>query len=643
MCGIAGLIGLDGAPPQAEDILKMCAAIGHRGPDVTGYRLYGRAALGNTRLKVIDLSSNANQPVSNEDGTIHVVFNGEIYNYRELRSELVRGGHRFRSQTDTEVLVHLYEEMGPSFVKELDGMFALAVWDERVQQLLLARDRVGKKPLFYYEGAEFLAFASEIKALIAHPRVPAEVETKLLSACLSFGYVPCPRTLYRGIHQLPPGHFAVLRGHKLRIEAFWQLQMHPSNGIRFQDACEEVRVLLRNAVKKRLVSDVPLGVLLSGGVDSSIVAALASAEVAKLKTFCAVFPEDPVFNEAEFARVVAKRFATDHHELEVRPQASDLIEKLVYHHDQPFVDSSAVPTYLISRLARQHVTVVLNGDGGDETFAGYKRFWNALMLQQIPRWASRSAGRLFSLLPLRKTRLQQRLRRLADISLRPIEERYPFYVSLFLSCLDEIVRPEIRREEVDPLFSYRAIDAGTKGLPPLGRLLFLNYREFLLNDLNVKMDRCTMANALEARSPFLDTALIEFAGRLPDSYKLHGRTRKYILKAAFQNLLPANILYRRKRGFMVPLRRWFRTDIKDLLQDMLLPRSARLYDYLQPDTVQRFVAEQLSSGFDWSDQLWLLLTLEIWLRSHATMFGRPLSTPENAASIVPVTPCEVKA
>ncbi len=632
MCGIAGLVAFKATPPQAEDILRMCAAIRHRGPDATGYGLYGRAALGNTRLKIIDLSEAANQPVSNEDRSIHVVFNGEIYNYRGLRENLIRSGHRLRTQSDTEVLVHLYEEEQEEtrFVQQLDGMFALALWDERKQQLLLARDRPGKKPLFYYQGEGLFAFASEIKALLTCPNVPSEVAAEFLPAYLSFGYVPCPHTLYRGIHQLPPGHLAILAaGGRLHIKPYWRLRMQPDESIQFEDACEQVRLLTRQAVRKRLVSDVPLGVLLSGGVDSSIVTGLASQELGKVKTFCAAFPEDPAFDETRYARIVARHFATDHHELEIRPQTADLIEKLVYHHDQPFMDSSAVPTYLISQLARQHVTVVLNGDGGDELFAGYARFFATLLGEGFPRWLLRCAREVLEPMPFGHTRLWSRLLRFTENSLLPAGDRYLAYVTFFLPHLREMLRPEVHRLALSPLFSYRECEAEAQGLSPLARLLYINYREYLLNDLNVKMDRCTMANSLEARSPFLDAPLTEYAAWLPDRYKLRGRTSKYILKKAFQGLLPVEILKRGKMGFGVPLKRWFRNDIHDFVQDTLGSSSARIFDYLEAGAVQRFVVQHLSGDEDWSNHLWLLLTLEIWLRCHRKVFDRSLSAPMN--------------
>lgn len=625
MCGIAGLVSLGAERPSAAAILGMCAAIRHRGPDDTGYGLYGQTALGNTRLKIIDLSAAGNQPVSNERRNIHVVQNGEIYNFQDLRNELTRAGHQFRSQTDTEVLVHLYEEMGPSFVEKLDGMFAIALWDETKLRLVLARDRAGKRPLFYYHDNNILAFGSEIKALLAHPLVPAEVASEYLPAYLSFGYVPCPYTFYRGIRQIEPGHVAVLEAGRFRLEAFWQLRMDPRE-IGFEDACAEIRTLVTRAVKKRLISDVPLGVLLSGGLDSSIVVAAASKEISGLKTFSAVFPDEPAFNEAGYARIVATHFGTDHHELEVRPQAADLFEKLVFHHDQPYMDSSAVPTYLISRLAREHVTVALNGDGGDELFAGYKRFWAVLQLQKWPSWMFRVAGSLAPVLARSNhARLRQRLLRWTDTADLPMRDRYPTYASFFLRHLDGLVRPEIRQNALDPLFSFHAHEAAVAGAPPLARLLYLNYREYLLNDLNVKMDRCSMANSMETRSPFLDVPLTEFVAGLPDDFKLRGKTRKYILRAAFKEVLPVEILQRGKLGFAVPLERWFKGDLKDMVRDTLLSPSARVYDYLEPKAVERFVNEQFTSGEDWSNHLWLLLTLETWLRSHRALFGRPLA------------------
>jgi asparagine synthase (glutamine-hydrolysing) len=475
MCGIAGIVSLGAPPPGPSEILAMCAAIRHRGPDNTGYGLYGPTALGSTRLKIIDLSTAANQPASNERRNIHVVLNGEIYNYRDLRERLLAAGHQFSSHSDTEVLVHLYEDMGPSFVEKLDGMFAIALWDDVKQQLVLARDRAGKRPLFYYHDDNLFAFGSEIKALLAHQLVPSEMAAEFLSVYLSFGYVPCPFTFYRGIHQIDPGHVAVLSAGRFHSEPFWTLRMAPRGRIPIEQACEEIRSLVHKAVKKRLISDVPLGVLLSGGLDSSIVVAAASEELNGLKTFSAVFPDEPAFNEARYARVVAERFGTDHHELEVRPHASELFETLVYHHDQPFMDSSAVPTFLISRLAREHVTVALNGDGGDELFAGYARFWAVGRLQRSPSWVFRLAGSVAPALERsNKARLRQRLLRWTDTARFPAADRYAVYASLFLRFLDTLLRPEVRQAAVDPLFSFRAHEQDVAGLPPLARMLSLN-------------------------------------------------------------------------------------------------------------------------------------------------------------------------
>jgi asparagine synthase (glutamine-hydrolysing) len=624
MCGIAGVLTFDGAPVEQAMLAAMGDCLRHRGPDAAGYHTDASAAPGiglvHRRLSIIDLSTAADQPLPNEDGSVLVLLNGEIYNFRELRSGLA-SRHSFRSHGDTEVIAHLYEDRGENAVEALDGMFALAVWDARARRLLLARDHFGKKPLYYWHDARRLVFGSEIKALLA-AGVPVEMAEENLGEYLAFGYVPTPRTLFRGIHKLPPASLLVADAAGAGPpRAYWDLRFAPAGEagrVRLRDAADRVRDLLFAAVRKRLVADVPLGLLLSGGVDSAAVAAIMARLVpGRVKTFTVGFEGDAFFDERPYAQRVARDLDTEHHPSVVRPEAGALLETLLDHHDEPFGDSSALPTYLVAREARTQVTVVLNGDGGDETFAGYDRFYAALLADRIPSplaHALRAAAHLVPEGPSYHTK-RRRLRRFAAKAVLPFDERIFAWSSFFdLPALEAIDGDGLaNRDRV--LSSYRDALERCAGGSLLSRLLYLNARTYLLDDLLPKMDRMTMAHGLEARSPMLDRNLIEYVAGLPDRLKRRGGRGKIVLKKAVADMLPREILSRPKHGFGVPLGAWFRGELKPRVEALLLDRP-RLARWVRPDAVRQMFAEHLSGRSDRGHQLWTLLTLELWLRKH---------------------------
>ncbi len=624
MCGLAGILRFDGAPTDTHTLRRMADALRHRGPDAEGFFHDHAAApalgLAHRRLSVIDLSPAADQPLGNEDGSVQVALNGEIYNFRELRAELA-ARHVFRSQGDSEVIAHLYEELGEAAVERLDGMFALVLWDARRRLLLLARDPAGKKPLYWAADARRFVFGSEIKALLA-AGVPAEMDEAALGESLAYGYVPTPGTLFRGIHKLPPASLMVVDARGVQApRAYWDLRF-PDEGaaadIPLEAAAEQVRAALTEAVRKRLVADVPLGVLLSGGVDSSAVAAVMARLVpGRVKTFCVGFEGHAFYDERAHAERVARHIGSEHYSSVVRPQAAGLIETLLHHHDEPFGDSSALPTYLVAQEARRHVTVVLNGDGGDETFAGYDRFQAALLAERLPG-ALRGALRLFArALPHGRSHasLTRRARRFADKSALPFDERIFAWHSFFdLDTLQALGRPGVIRPE-RVLGSYRAALGAYPRASLLSRLLYLNLRTYLLDDLLPKMDRMSMAHGLEARSPLLDRALMELAARLPDRHKRRGARGKLVLKRAVADLLPAGILERRKHGFGLPIGEWFRGELRKVAEDTLLG-GPRLSRFLEPAALERLLREHQAGRIDRGHQLWTLLTHELWLRRH---------------------------
>ncbi|HAL47876.1 MAG: asparagine synthase (glutamine-hydrolyzing) [Acidobacteria bacterium] len=629
MCGICGEVRLGNTGSvKPDDILAMREALIHRGPDDAGLFMSAdrSVGLGFRRLRIVDLSANANQPLPNEDGEVRVVFNGEIYNFKELRQQLEDRGHRFRSHSDTEVIVHLYEEKGADCVSLLDGMFALAIWDQRNRRLTLARDRAGKKPLFYYHARDRVAFASEIKAFFGHPDIPTEVDPSAVPYYFIHGYVPCPNTFYHQIKQVEPATVMTVE-HDGTIESrpYWSLR-YPSHAelasagpVDRRQVVGRLRQLMTQAVERRLISDVPIGAFLSGGIDSTIVVGLMSRAMPEpVKTFSIGFEGDVAYDETAYARIAAERFGTQHTEFVVEPSAVDLIDKLIWHHDGPFGDSSAVPTCIVSRLTSQQVTVVLNGDGGDELFAGYVRFYAGVLAERIPRSVARLLNAGLSRVPSPESsrhRLARAQRFFGAVNL-PLYERMTRWSSLFFDDLEDLLNPEFGSSlpPIDRLrYLEREIDRMTD-LSTLGRILHANFRTYLLDDLLVKMDRCAMANSLEARSPFLDRALIEYVATLPDHLKLRGRKTKVILREAFADLLPAEIANRGKMGFGVPLGAWFRGELRDFVGDLLLAGDARFRTYLSPTYVESLVRRHQAGRADLGHQLWSLLCFEQWLR-----------------------------
>ncbi len=606
MCGISGAVYAGVEPRRLEHASAQLACQRHRGPDAEGAFDGGRGVVAQNRLSIIDLVT-GDPPITDERGAIGAVLNGEIYNFAALREELEHAGHSFSSTGDTEVIAHLAEDHDAvALARRLDGMFGLAAWDRDRERLILARDRLGKKPLYYWSGPGVLVFASEIKGVLAHPAVPAAPNERALDAYLTFGYVPTPETFFAGVRSVPPAHVLTIEpGGEPKIERYWQLAVPEDHlDLGMDEAAHEVRELLLAAIRRRLVADVPLGAFLSGGIDSSAIVALMAGVMGEpVKTFTIGFDDRDGFDERPYARTVAQQFATEHHDRVVQPDAIELVEQLVHHHDQPFGDSSAVPTFLLNQVAREHVTVALAGDGGDEIFGGYERFAAGLATDRylrVPR-PLRAGGRRLA---------RGRVARFAAAA----EAGMP---SAYLEWISYVPERWRRRLLTDPddwaREEYAQRWRATAGAAPLDRLLALNLDTYLLDDLLVKMDRTSMAHALEVRSPFLDTALVEFAAQLAPSLKVRGLSLKRVLKHAVADLLPREILDRPKRGFGVPLDRWFRSDLA-AYTDATLGPSARVRAHVDGSTLDALLAEHRSGAGNHGHALWTLLTLELFLR-----------------------------
>ena len=628
MCGICGILSFDVLPRESRQLVRrMSAELIHRGPDSAGSFADDRVALGFRRLNIIDLST-GDQPIPNEDETVWIVFNGEIYNFRSLRQKLEAAGHRFRTRTDTETIIHAYEEYELEFVQHLRGMFAFAIWDARRGRLVLARDRVGKKPLYYYQGADQLFFASELKALLQAPSVPRQIDLVALDEYLTYQYIPAPHTILQGVCKLPPGHLLVANTQtgRVDIQRYWQLNYQPKMHLSEAEAAEELRARLAEAVRLRLISDVPLGALLSGGVDSSIVVGLmAQTSDQPVKTFSIGF-EQSSFNELPYARQVARRFGTDHHEFIVRPEAVAVVPEIVHYLDEPMADSSAIPTYYVAKMARQHVTVVLNGDGGDEVFAGYERYPTVLALlrlSRLPAWLLQGVLRpVLAAWPehLDYKRIVARGRTLTEVSHLSLGEHFLRQETVFPRWLrEELYTPDLARviaashpegAESYMLDYFHSPD----DLGRLDQMLQADTHTYLPGDLLVKMDRMSMAHSLEARSPFLDQDIVQFAASLPEAYKRRGNAGKLVLKRACADLLPEDIQTRPKQGFGVPIGQWFRRELRELVCDALLDPRARGRGLFRIEAIRALLAEHQQGRHDHSSRLWALLVFELWQR-----------------------------
>jgi asparagine synthase (glutamine-hydrolysing) len=620
MCGVVGIaVRNRSALVSQSEVDSMASTLAHRGPD--GQAMWiderGRCGLGHTRLKVIDLET-GDQPIGNETGEIQVVFNGEIYNFRSLRDQLRDRGHEFATASDTEVLVHGYEEWGEAFASRLEGMFAFAIWDSAKARLVLGRDRAGQKPLFIYEDAQRVAFASETQAIRGLSWVQAGFREEIIPAYLTFGYVPTPGTFHEGVRKLKPGHTAVYEfGREVVERSYWEPTL-TTVPIDFAEACERVRDGMRTAVERRLVSDVPLGAFLSGGLDSSIVVATMTELMSEpVKTFSIGFEGDDNFDETHYAKQVADHFGTDHTVHRVGPQSMDLLDRLVDAHDEPFGDSSAIPTFIVSSLARESVTVCLTGDGGDELFAGYLRFLGTMVADRIPRWALGIAGFASNMLPHNDDfrSIPRRVERFLRVADRPPESRLTYWTGLIVDELREGLVPEIsdRVDTFEMAQSLRDAMDPWASEPLLKRVLAANYRTYLLDDLLVKSDRCSMSHGLELRSPFLDTDLTELAFSFPSRTLIKGRTLKHVLREAFRDRIPLSVIERSKWGFGVPLATWFRGDWKALLTERLLDPDARISRWVKPRSLQLMVDRHMAGEVDFGLQFWALLTLETWL------------------------------
>lgn len=618
MCGIFGTVFAQAG--QTVDAQAALRALHHRGPDDAGVFTAPGVVLGHTRLAILDLTPAAAQPMVSGNGRVIVVFNGEIYNHHELRRELIARGHVFRSRSDTEVIVEGYRAWGDGVIERLDGMFAIGLIDLEQRRLLLARDRTGKKPLFYSIDGGAIRFASEVKAILASG-IAGEMDASALPSLLVLGYTPAPRTMYRGISQLPPASTLVLQeGQSPVIRRYWQAPFYdPPLHCSADEATREVRRLVEQAVQRRLEADVPLGAFLSGGVDSTIIVGVASRLTGhRIKTFSIGFAGDARFDETHYARIVARAFDTDHTEFVVEPSSFDLVERLVALHDGPFGDSSAIPTSIVSMLTRRHVTVALTGDGGDELFCGYSRFLAAEAAERIPAPARHVGAALAKLLPSGpgERTLLARAHRFLGVATLPLADRMIGWNAYFTGSCADVLRPEVRAAlpSVEPFAWTRKLFANQSSSTTLARVLSHNFESYLPYDLLVKADRASMVHSLEVRSPFLDTALIEYAARLPDRFKRRGTFTKWVLKHAFRDVLPRAIVTRGKMGFGLPLGTWFRTGLRDYLLDHLAP-SAQMYQYIDRTRVDALVRDHLSNRADHGHRLWLLLTLEVWLRS----------------------------
>jgi len=637
MCGICGKLNFDRDNEVSQQLLKaMADSIVHRGPDDDGYYLSGQVGLGFRRLSIIDLAG-GHQPLSNEDGTVWIVFNGEIYNYQELREDLLKKGHVFRTKADTEVIVHLYEEYGEAGIQSLRGMFAFAIWDQKQQKLLLARDRVGIKPLYYGVTSQSVVFASEMKAILVDPQIKREILPSTVDRFLTFGYVPGEETLLKGIYKLPPGSFMVVKNGKTEVKQYWDLHFS-SSSVTLKAAEEQLLEILEESVRLHMIADVPVGFLLSGGVDSTAMLSIASQKTDRpISSYTVGFANSGVADERPFARLAAEKYGSEHHEISISSKEfADFLPKYVWHMEEPVCEPPAVALYYVSKLARNYVKVLISGEGGDEAFAGYPNYRAMLWIERIKRMAGPFKSALSGTLSLLyKLTGYQRLGNYLPLLNSTFDAYYysrsssPFrffnahsqqlYSGDFLASTSKqySLRPVTQLLEQN-----RADDL-------LSRMLYVDTRTWLPDDLLVKADKMTMANSVELRVPLLDHKLLEFAATLPSNFKINGFSMKYIAKRCLRKQIPAEILERKKAGFPVPYENWLRTDLRDSVNNILLDRETVDRGYFKKSTVEKLVRDNAESG-GYAKEIFSLVVLELWHReflSSAPVLGASIQQP----------------
>jgi asparagine synthase (glutamine-hydrolysing) len=621
MCGIVGIANANSRSVNREVLEKMNACIAHRGPDDDGFYLRENVGLAMRRLSIIDVA-HGKQPIHNSDQTAWIVFNGEIYNFQELRADLEKQGDEFYTNSDTEVILHLYDKYGADCVEYLRGMFAFAIWDEHEKTLFIARDRIGKKPLLYSHLADgSLVFGSEFRALLKHPDVSREVDYAAIHHYLSLAYVPAPLTAFQKIRKLKPGHWLLWKDGEIKTTRYWQPDFSKKIKISEPDAKEETLRLMREAVKLRLISEVPLGAFLSGGVDSSVVVALmAEQSSTPVKTFSIGFEEQD-FSELKYARMVAEHTGAEHHEFTVKPDALEVLPTLVRHYGEPYADPSAIPTFYVARETRRHVTVALNGDGGDESFAGYERYTAMALAERyhkLPKILRQSfIEKAVNLVPtseIRRSRARDLKRFLQAASLDKVERYFTWMSAINRAAKTELYSDGFKNKtealETRDFLADWFSSANGSGI--VDATMMTDQQTYLPDDLLVKVDIASMANSLEARSPLLDHKVIEFAASLPENLKLRGTTSKYLLKKIAAKLVPPKAVYRRKMGFGVPVGKWFRGALEPFLRETLLSEKSLGRGLFRPAVVSRFVNQHVSGERDFTYQLWTLLMLELW-------------------------------
>jgi asparagine synthase (glutamine-hydrolysing) len=639
MCGICGKLFFDAdRRVDAGELDRMMAAIAHRGPDGQGKYRSGQVGLGHTRLAIIDLNT-GDQPMTNEDETIWLVYNGEIYNFQELREGLISKGHEFRSTSDTEVIIHLYEEYGVECVSRLRGMFAFALWDHNSHTLFLARDRLGIKPLYYVNTGKALLFASEIKSLLCDPEVQRDVDPQVIHRFLTFLHLPGERTLFKGVRKLEPGHYLVVNESGLRCQQYWDLQFQPqTNGQSLNRACDELRHLLSQTVREHMISDVPVGVLLSGGVDSTVVLSCAVQETSKrVSTFTIGFGGEEFADERPFARLAAERFGTDHHEITISARDfSEFLPSYVQHMEEPVCEAPAVALYYVAKLARQHVKVVLSGEGGDEAFAGYQTYRNLVLLERLKS----AAGPFRALLGsgvgwFGGLNGFGKFKKYGPLCKIPLDAYYYSRVGMPFTYFNQ------HRVELCTGDFYKCVDNGNsaqmiRGLfahverqPVLNRMLYVDTKTWLPDDLLIKADKMTMANSLELRVPLLDHLVLEFAASLPVQFKVQGWTTKRILKEAFKDKIPREVIERRKTGLPVPLLRGMRDDLGTVVREVLLSDASLGRGYFRKSALEQLLGRNDVDG-TFSKEVFSLLTLELWHREFVDANRTPC--PQFAAN-----------